>query len=325
MNAQDEKMIYRLFLTAVEKQVRSMMPAGYEVERGKALKNNSVELDTIVIREHGEEVVPNIFLNSYFQSYIDGRSTEEISEEIIRVYLENRNRFDMERFGDCSLDFFRDRIFFKLISNDRNLELLEQLPHVKINNLVLIFACLVEHSPEGIASIRVDNALMRKWDTDVSTLFEIASENTVKLFPPKIFRLENRNINLLLSHRLDDDAIEDLFVNDGAGEDPENEPKKWIPEDIPSLFVLTNHSGVDGASCIVYDGLLERIKRRIGRGFYIIPSSVHEVLILPESDEFCKETLEDMVRDVNSTVLAEMDILSENVYHYPEDSFTVSV
>ncbi|MBP5330638.1 MAG: hypothetical protein J6Y89_02155 [Lachnospiraceae bacterium] len=322
MNAQDEKMMYRLFLTAVEKRIRSILPPEYEVKRGKALKNNSVELDTIVIREQGEEVVPNIFLNSYYQSYIEGRSTEDICEEILNVYNENRNRFDMERFGDCSLEFFRDRIFFKLISGDRNRMLLEQLPHVKINNLELIFACLIERGGEGIASIRIDNTLMQKWETDAETLFKIAADNTVRLFPPKIFELAEHNIKLLLSHKLDDAAIVDLFENDWKDE---SNTESDGNDRMPSLFVLTNRDGVDGGYCIIYDGLLERIRRRLGKGFYIIPSSVHEVLILPESTEFNREMLDNMVKEVNSSVLSEMDILSENVYYYPDDCFEVVV
>ena len=334
MNAQDDKMMYRLFLTAVEKQVRSKAGPDPTIELGKVLKNNSVEFDTIMIREKDEDIVPNIFLTSYYRQYIEGRSVESIAEEIIGIYSENKDRFDMSRLGDLSFEFFKDRIFFKLVNEDMNRKLIEDLPYVRTGNLILIFACLIEHDPSGIASIRINNSLMKKWNIDVKTLLETAAENTIRLFPPKVFELESRNINLLLSHRLKDAEIEDLLEGEDLGNEGENDHENdredeagnsrvWIPDDIPAMFVLTNKDGVDGATCIVYRGLLERIKRRLGRGFYIIPSSVHEVLILPENSGYDKESLENIVSEVNSTVLSPMDILSENVYYYPDDCFAV--
>ncbi|MCR5324230.1 MAG: DUF5688 family protein [Lachnospiraceae bacterium] len=322
MNAQDEKMMYRLFLSAVEKQVKLRMGQQHTVELGKAMKNNSVELDTIVIRGKDENIVPNIFLNAYYDEYIGGREIESIAEDVIKVYSENKDRFDMDSIGDCSFDFLKDRIFFKLVNLEMNRKLLENLPHIVIGDLVLIFACLVEHSSGGIASIRIDNSLMEKWNIDTGTLLKTAQENTVRLFPPKVFELENRNINLLLQHRLGDPDIKDLLEDD-RDEEADEDVHRWIPDGIPALFVLTNRDGVDGATCIVYQGLLERIRRRLGRGFYIIPSSVHEVLILPENGAYNREELDNMVRDVNSSILSEMDILSQNVYYYPDDSFAV--
>ena len=350
MNSQDEKMMYRLFLSAVEKQVIQKVGQKYTVELGKTLKNNSVELDSIMIRGKDVNIAPNIFLNAYFKEYVEGREIESIVDEIVKIYFDNLNRFDMESIGDCSYDFLKDRIFFKLINKSMNSKLLESLPHIEIGNLVLIFACLVEHSKDGIASIRIDNTLIKKWNIDTQTLMDNAKENTVRLFPPKVFELDNANVELLLSHRLGDAEIKDLLNdrtersdekanvnaegNSGSADKADDDPSKSripdneqsqprIPDKIPSLFVLTNRDGVDGATCIVYKGLLERIRRRLGRGFYIIPSSVHEVIILPEIEGYSRDTLESMVKEVNSTVLSEMDILSENVYYYPDDSFAV--
>ncbi len=341
MNEKDEKMMYRLFLTAVEKQVRAITDPDSTIELGKVLKNNSVEFDTIMIRKKDEDIVPNIFLTSYYRQYVEGRDVEDIAREIVDIYSENRGRFDTGRLGDLSFEFFKDRIFFKLVNGQMNRKLIEDLPHVMTGNLVLIFACLIEHGSEGIASIRVNNSLLEKWNIDVNTLLETAAENTVRLFPPKVFELGSHNLNLLLEHRLKDARIENLLEDEnetgentetaagtgskpatGSGNAADNSPC-WIPDDIPAMFVLTNKDGVDGATCIVYRGLLERIRRRLGKGFYIIPSSVHEVLILPENTDYDRDSLEKLVAEVNSTVVAPMDVLSDNVYYYPDDRFEV--
>ena len=85
--------------------------------------------------------------------------------------------------------------------------------------------------------------------------------------------------------------------------------------------MLTTTDGVDGAACIAYDGMPERIRRRLGVDFYVLPSSVHEVIILPDDKSADVQALNRMVEEINSSVVAEMDVLSNRVYHFPEDMF----
>ena len=62
--------------------------------------------------------------------------------------------------------------------------------------------------------------------------------------------------------------------------------------------------------------LLHDFARRIGSDFYILPSSVHEVLLIPADNQISMSTLSSMVRDVNSSQLAREEILSDHVYYY---------
>ena len=339
MNTQDERLPYGLFLDAVEQQVRKLVGKDFGVSRGSALKNNSVRLDTMVIRQKDETVVPNIFLNNYFNEYNDGRTILSIAREVVRLYFDNRNRIDVETIGDCSFERLHDRIYYKLVNAERNSRLLEELPNIPAGDLRLIFSCLIEHGNEGIASIRIDNSLAGRWNVDARKLLEQAMQNTMRLFPPRLFELKASNLDLILKSRISDDGIEDLLersVTDNG---------RWFTDHEPKLFVLTNKEGVDGASCIMYPGLKEKIYRRLGCPYFIIPSSVHEVLILPDpgstgtaderlltgagADEngnaygFDEESLRQMVLEVNRTIVPEMDILSDGVYHFP-GSFSTS-
>ena len=64
--------------------------------------------------------------------------------------------------------------------------------------------------------------------------------------------------------------------------------------------------------------MLENVAERIGFGFYVIPSSVHEVIIIP-ADECSQKTageLKALLASVNGTELSECEILSDSVYYY---------
>ncbi len=320
MNTKDEKMMYRLFLDATEKQVRKTVGTRYSVKRSSALKNNSVELDTMIIKEGDEHAVPVIFLNHYFQDYLNGREIESISNEIVETYRSNRNRVDVDNVGDCSFDLMKDRIFFKLVNAERNQRLLGELPHCITEDFALIFGCLIEHGEEGIASVRVDNRVFKRWNIGMEDLARLAMENTIRMFPPKVFPLRPHNLELLQEGGLSRTGIENLLERE--------EKSDWADEDAnggyPGLYVLTNRDGVDGATCLVYDDLLERIGRRLGGEYYILPSSIHETLILPKDCGAQREELQRLVREVNKGVVDAMEVLSDEVYSYPENRFRIT-
>lgn len=89
---------------------------------------------------------------------------------------------------------------------------------------------------------------------------------------------------------------------------------EYTGEDI--LYVLTNSSRVNGAACILYDNLLKKFANDVHSDLYILPSSVHEVIIVPKKNAFDKSELADMVREVNEQGVSQDEILSDNVYEY---------
>ena len=95
-----------------------------------------------------------------------------------------------------------------------------------------------------------------------------------------------------------------------------------------SFYILTNSMKLYGPGCIQYQGMLEQDAERIGSGFYVLPGSVHEVIIVP-SDKCRLETareLKNIVKSINGTQLPEYDMISDSVYYYnrEEHSFAVT-
>ena len=97
-------------------------------------------------------------------------------------------------------------------------------------------------------------------------------------------------------------------VLDGGGVSVEN----WEPDGSP-MTVLTTREQINGAGVIFCDGVLRKIREKIG-DFYILPSSVHEVLVVPVSEGIDREELEEMVKSVNAAEVAPEDQLADRVF-----------
>ena len=87
-----------------------------------------------------------------------------------------------------------------------------------------------------------------------------------------------------------------------------------VPED--GLLVLTTERGRLGASALLYPGMLERIGKVIGSDYFVLPSSIHEVLILPDHGQAAPKDLAMMVKDINENTVGLEDRLSNKVYRY---------
>ncbi len=82
------------------------------------------------------------------------------------------------------------------------------------------------------------------------------------------------------------------------------------------MMVLTNSNSVNGAAVIFYPEVLEKIGEKMGADYFILPSSVHEVLILPDAGNWSVRDLENMVKEVNNGEVAAKDRLSYDVFNY---------
>ena len=91
------------------------------------------------------------------------------------------------------------------------------------------------------------------------------------------------------------------------------------------MYVLTNQSKTNGAGVLVQDGVLEKVGGMIGSDFYVLPSSIHEVLIVPDNGNMRLAELEDMVREVNATQVAPEDLLSDKVQYYDLETKTLGL
>lgn len=270
----------------------------YRVELKEVRKNNGVVLHGILASSPRQNVVPTIYLEGFLEAYESGTAFAAIIRQLVAIYREDvpGGRIDMDFFK--SFEKVRDRICYRLIGRRENEELLRHMPHMEFLDLAVCFFYAYNGEALGEGMIPIQDSHVRMWQTSAEELYRLAEGNTPGIFPWECNSLEN-----ILSEGGRGARGEDSEAEEGFGEVP--------------MRVLSNQRKLHGAACMLYPGVLESIAAGWQRGFYILPSSIHEVILLMDDGNAGKaEELKKMIREVNSTQVAPEEVLSDNLYHY---------
>lgn len=304
----EEKIAYQSFVNMVCAMLKDRLGKGYDLKLHKVTKNNSLELDSLVVLKKGVTYAPNIYLLSYYESYLEGTEVADIVDRLYNLYISNTKPV-LNRDFNYTFDEMKKNITYRLISYERNEKLLSQIPHIKYLDLAITFHCLVKEDDEGIGTIRISNEHINSWNVSLEQLEEFANINTCVLFPATIKSME--------------DTIRGIVQDtpfDGAANISDEEFELLMNQsyynDKPPMYVLTNKQGINGASCILYDDLIEEFAEKIQSDLYILPSSIHELILIPTQNNKNSNNLIDMVMEVNLTQVAPEEVLSDNVYYY---------
>lgn len=291
-------MEYREFLENVRKEVESRYDSNVSVTLNHVMKNNGTELDGITIMEKDKNIAPTIYINSFYDRYREGVSLKAVVSEIIRIYNQNKNSININSDYFENYENVRKTIVYKLVNYQKNKKLLEDVPYKRVLDLAVVFYCLIEQRKGVSATALIHNEHLRIWNVTEDEIYNDALKNTPVLLAGSIVPMSK-------------------ILSEIAGTAPADNDEKvceYTGEDI--LYVLTNSSRVNGAACILYDNLLKKFANDVHSDLYILPSSVHEVIIVPKKNAFDKSELADMVREVNEQGVSQDEILSDNVYEY---------
>ena len=284
----------------------------YRVSVQEVNKNNGLVLTGLTILKKDCNIAPTIYLNQAFEQYQEGRSMESICREIIRVYEEHAVHTDFDVSYVTDFAKVQSRICYKLVNAEKNEALLADAPHVMLEDLAVIFYILVNRDSEGTGTITVRNNMLSYWGVDADTLYELALANTQRMFRGSVQSMASV-MTEILSHKLDEECAREFF-DMMVGED-----------DMIPMYVCTNTDKLNGAGVILYQGLLQEFADRVDSDFYILPSSIHETLLIPADGGMDIEYLKDMVRTVNRTEVAPDEILSDSVYYYNRSTDRVEI
>ncbi len=297
----------------------------YRVVIKEVKKNNSTRLCGLVIEKKGVSVSPSFYLEPFYQEFQKGKRMWEIEEEILLLY----DRFKVEGSDDeLDLDFFADyslvkeKIAYKLVNFERNKELLQEVPYFPYLDLAIVFYCRVLHRSIGVGSIMIKNDHLKYWGITKEELMETARDNTPRLLPCEV-----KNIREVIG-----DLIAREIKRKPEREEEERDGVNWramwteevmnalntdsLPEKENSLLVLGNKDRIQGACSMIYQGVLQDVADYLDKDIYVLPSSIHEVLLLPDTGSVAVFQLSEMVREVNETQVSEQEVLSEHVYRF---------
>lgn len=307
-------MDYQEFLSQLCEKVKEHLPEGHQsanVDIVTSHKNNDTKLEALIIKNEHDTLVPRIYVDSYFEDEENGRSIENIAKEMVQIYLDNKTT-QFKSLPEDITDYnkIKDQLVVQLINRDYNKELLTDVPHKDLENTDLSAILRLEFETDDPISAfaRIDYQMLDLWKVSFDTAYEEALSNCIKKNPATIVSIE--------------DVMMDIM---GIKEVEKGLPKTAEIESYQQ-YVLSNSSGKWGATVMLYPEVLQQIAENSDADLLIMPSSIHEVILMKVTEEFSASELQSIVISVNQGgVLEPEDILSNGVYCYNKDEHMLSL
>lgn len=260
-------------------------PEDKEVSVQRVCKNNQVFMTGLSIGTKEVHFRPVLYLEPYYHKYFRGSILSDLLSEIAASYEEYQVEFPLKEEKIRDYKFIKKQLFFRIVNYEKNKEQLQICPYDRMEDLAVTYRWSAYHRHDGMASAIVREQDLKMWGITKEKLRTDAFKNAEKIFPPVIKRIEN---------------VIPVHVEEG---------------DIP-IFVLSNNDYMNGASAMFYQGILQEFAERMKENLYILPSSIHEVILLRESDAGDVRELSYMVKETNRAVVDPEEILSDSVYYY---------
>ncbi len=289
------------FYAAVADDILDYMPDSYEgsvVNVLETMKNNDTCLHGLTIREKGTNIMPIMYLEPYYQEYVYGKPLEEICMDIALKYDQAvQMRSDIKE-PDLAYDKIKDCLRIRVVDVRSNKDFLNKMENKPIGHGYALTVYI--DNPPGIpvnGMINITKDMANELGYDEKMLFTDAVNASVKNAEPIL-----------------QDIGEMLFGGDG-----QNFLKEGMPDETTQILVLTNQTKYLGASVLFYPEMQKRIGEIVGGDYYILPSSVHEFLIIPDRGNFKANELADMVQSVNNQMVSPEEQLGNKVLFYRAD------
>ncbi len=284
----------KTFSQVMAKEVTNMLGEGHSVDCKDVLKNNGVIYHALVIKKEGRNIAPTIYIDQMFEDYNKGSAVMTLASEVVRIYNSSapEGELDIDFFGDFSQ--VSDKLFFKVVNYERNHKKLKNVPIKKIMDLAMVPLCKVRSKNFGEGTITIENAHLKDWEISEDELWENIKENANIVEPAKVESLLDVVGNIV------GDTDE---CNDSCG-----------------IFVVSNKDRTLGASAVFYPGVLKGLSEAFNSDLFVIPSSIHEMLVIPDPKlDINPANLKEIINEVNTTTVAEEEILSNNLYMYDRE------
>lgn len=276
-----------------------------EVQIKEVDKLNGAKRYGLTMHDSDSNIEPTLYLEPFYQMYMEGGNWSDIIHHIITSYFHDNflKRFDMNWFKNFNR--VKGLIFHKLINFEANTKLLENIPYTRYLDFAIVYCVHYEFAESGSGSILIHNSHLDMWHCTTQDLARLAEDNTPRLFP-----LTFSTMSEVISECTNNASDLPLSVKEA--------------DDIP-MYMMSNKQRCNGAISICYKESLHNFSKLLKSDVVILPSSVHEVILLPLETKTNFKDLKDMVYQVNRTKLAREEFLSDNVYLYRRDTDNIEI
>lgn len=299
-------MDYAIFKEVMREQILEHLPEEYKDSKVDVHGVEKVNrtLDGMVVLKPSANSAPTVYLNHLYEDYVSGKSIQDCLSHCANMIVDAYKELD-DMKPQIETSQMKENVIMVLVNKEQNKEMLENVPHRDFQDLAVIYRWVVDINEKGMASSIVNNKIMENEGMIEPDLFQLAVENTKRLLPPQI-----RPMSEVIKEMFPFELIEMGMVDELMAE-IDSDPKK-------AMYVLTNETNINGAVSMLYENNLHELAEKLGTDLYILPSSIHEsILVSVEMGE--ANELAQMVSDINMSCVEVGDRLSNNVYHYDKD------
>lgn len=294
---------YEDFKQKLVEEILNYLPleySEYDVSISEVVKNNNSVNEALIIKQNDLNIAPTIYIKSYYEDYCCGDSFDAVCSKIagVRIDAQCCKTFDTDKILD--IDAVRDYIYIGLVNLERNSEVLMNRPHREFLDLAIVYyidITKVDDNCKGMGCLQVviTDDLMEQYRMNEEELYELAMKNTNDIKPKCKY-------------------LHDIISSSFQSEDS-------ILEDIPGIknynvMYLTNENNCKGSAMVFNNKVLNYASEKLGGDYYILPSSIHELILVSALADMPKEAMYNMVHEVNMNSVCPEDYLSDSIYYY---------
>ena len=300
-------MSFEEFREKILQEIRVRADGAFQVKKHDVIKNNNAKQAGIAVVKEEADIGPYIYLDEFYREYESGgMKFDEIVNEVCRLILKHLEDVpDVDISGFCDWETVQDDIYPKLVNAEQNKELLEKIPHRDFLDLAVVYYAVArDHAREDIGTFLIHNGHMEIWGQEEENIYQTALMN----------RRADGEADLITIERIVEHMLGIPFQEKDGNASKDKD-----------MYILTNHRRRFGAAEILDKKTLRRIEDKVGDGFIVLPSSIHETIVLPPKDAKKYDGLAKMVREVNDTQVDREERLSYHVYVYSRDEETLRI
>lgn len=290
-------MDYQDFLKNVKKDLRDVLESrigDVTIEERKVEKLQGQSYSGIDIHKEGATAGMVLNMEGFYREMEKGKTYKDVLHEIaatISNHFTQITSIAAEEFEHY--ESMNERLTMEVVSTEKNQAMLSKIRHTELENMSIIYRLDMESNADESRTIIIINDIIDTYKISTQQLHQDAIENA-----PKIHSASVRSMEEVLSEILGEEKFpQDVFKE-------------------PSMYVATAEEASHGAEVVAFPGFMEEGAKKVGGDFFVLPSSLYEVLLVPDKGNMDYRELKEMVSSINASQVEPQDRLTDSVYHY---------
>lgn len=290
------------------------------IEAKEVIGNNGVKRHGLVMKGTTQYTNPVIYIDKEYERYSDEEEMDDIydiSQRIIQIYELSKN----EDIGQEEMvknindwNWAKNKVMFTLVNTDKNKEVLKAVPSTPFLDLSYTYYIQLQNSNFENGNVRIKNEYLDRWDITLEELHKQAVKNLMKFTEEEMEPMVDVVLKILFEGNNEFKEEGTKFIRELNSESEYSE-----------MHVLSTTSHIYGAVYMFYSSKIKALADKLDSDLYILPSSIHELILIPVLENEEVETLREMVNQVNEESVENIDYLSDNVYRFDRNTEEICI